>query len=184
MSKFEYIAAALSIVMAFALSEILSGMGRLIRDRQRVRFYWVHVSWMAFAVLWMIQFWWGTWDLRTADFDSFFKLLLILTPFLTYVILAFLLVPTVPAQGELDLQDYYFRNQVWIFMLAGLILIEMTAVRKILGQESLLGLGTTIRTLGVGLATWLAFSKTPRVHAAAVFIGYALLLAFVLSIRP
>lgn len=45
MSHFEYLSVLLSIVVAFAMSEALSGWGQMIRMRDRVRLHPLHLGW-------------------------------------------------------------------------------------------------------------------------------------------
>jgi hypothetical protein len=46
LSRFEYLTAFLGVILAVAAAEILLGVGRLTRERDRVKFYWVHLFWM------------------------------------------------------------------------------------------------------------------------------------------
>ena len=178
MTKFEYVTVVVSIIMAFAISEVLAGVGRLVRERSRVKFYWVHVAWMAYAVLWMLQHWWGIWDYRTVEFTSFFSFLALVAPSLTFVLLAFLVTPKLAPQGDLDLRDYYARNQIWVFPLAALILVELGSLRAMLTDEALLSPRNGVRALALGGAVWLAISQSGRVHAVGVIVGVAGALAY------
>ena len=58
MTQFEYITVFVSIILALAVAEVLAGLGRLIRERDHVRVYWVHVAWMLLVVLTVVQSWW------------------------------------------------------------------------------------------------------------------------------
>ena len=62
MSRFEYLTAFLGIILAVAVAEILLGVGRLTRERDRVKFYWVHLFWMFALLVIMIQRWWASWQ--------------------------------------------------------------------------------------------------------------------------
>ena len=181
MSQFEYVTVVVSIVMAFAISEILSGIGRLIRERSRVRFYWVHISWMALGILWMLMHWWGIWDYRAVEFGGFFSFLALVLPALTFVLFAFLLTPTLAPGSDLDLRAYYARNQRWIFPLAALILVELSLLRMILTDEALLHPRNAFRALFAAGVIWLAASRNARLHALGVVLAFAgaLLYAFV-----
>ena len=149
MSQFEYITVVVSIVMAFAISEVLSGLGRLVRERSRVKFYWVHVAWMVYGILWILQHWWGIWDYRSIEFTNFFSFLALVAPSLTFVLLAFLVTRTLPVDGDLELRDYYRRNQRWVFPLAAVILVELSSLRLALTDEALLHPRNAFRALAV-----------------------------------
>jgi ABC-type sulfate transport system permease component len=47
----------MSIVVAYAMSEVLSGFGQMIRMRDRVRPYPLQLGWSVLVVLLMVQ--WG-----------------------------------------------------------------------------------------------------------------------------
>jgi hypothetical protein len=45
MDPFSYLSVLTSIVLALGITRILSGVGRLLQTRGRVRIYWVHLLW-------------------------------------------------------------------------------------------------------------------------------------------
>ena len=168
----------LSIIIAVAVSEILAGIGRLIRERNRVKFYGTHIAGMVLALLTMILHWWGIWQYRTVEFRAFHQFLALLAPSLTLVIVAFLITPRLPFQGQLDLRDYYFRNQRWTFGLAAVILVEFILLSVAIGDRSVLHSDNGIRALGVGILVGLAFVRDARVHTLSFVVLYLLILFF------
>ena len=158
--------------MALPDLQAFEGQVRLIRERSRVKFYWVHLSWMAYVVLWMLLHWWGIWDYRGVEFQSFFGFLALVAPSLTFVLVAFLITPTLPPEGDLDLRDYYARTQRWVFPLAALILLELSGLRMLLTEEALLHPRNGVRLLAVAGAVWLAVSRDARVHATLVILSF------------
>jgi hypothetical protein len=50
MNAFSYLSVLLSIIIGFGMTQVLTAMGRLIRHRAHVRFYWPSLLW-AFTVL-------------------------------------------------------------------------------------------------------------------------------------
>jgi hypothetical protein len=177
MSQFEYLAVLLSIVVAFAISEILSGWGRLIRRRARIRPYWLLTSWSAIALVVMILFWWSAWDYRTSSW-TFFSFLALLSAALTFVILAFVLTPAVSGASSPDLRDYYFRNRTWIFGLWALVLVQVAAVDLIVARLPLWHVANAIRALGFAIAVSLMRSQTEGIHVALMLASCGLVAAF------
>ena len=114
MSQFEYVTVFVSIVMALAVAEVLAGLGRLIRERDHVRVYWVHVAWMLLAILAVTQSWWVIWNIRSHEFANFFEFLTLVVPRLIFVLVAFLLSPPISSDRPFDLYEYYFRHIRWI----------------------------------------------------------------------
>ena len=64
MSEFEYLSLLVSIIVAFALSEIFAGWGQMIRGRDHVKVYWVHIAATLLVAALIIQFWWSAWQYR------------------------------------------------------------------------------------------------------------------------
>ena len=168
MTQFEYITAFLSIVSALAVAEVLVGLGRLIREREHVKIYWVHVAWMMLVILVLTNGWWSNWRVRAHDFQSYFEFLALLAPTLMMVIVSFLLSPPIESGRSFDLRAYYYRHIQWIaFLVAG----QMTMValfRVVVGVERWLDPVNAIRAVVVGVFLCLGLSANPRLHAAAV----------------
>ena len=102
MSEFEYLSVLVSIVVAFALSEIFAGWGRMIRGRDHVKVYWVHIVATLLVAALIIQFWWSAWQYRELAINFYHYAALLLSP-LTCVLLAFVLTPTDLRRGEAGL---------------------------------------------------------------------------------
>jgi hypothetical protein len=178
MSRFEYLSVLLSVVVGFAISEILSGWGSLIRRRAQLRPYWLLTSWSVLALVVMILFWWSAWDYHTTSSWTFFSFLAVLSAALTFVILAFVLTPTVSEDSTPDLRDYYFRNRTWIFGLWALVLVQVAAVDVIVARLPLWHVANAIRALGFAVAVALMRSQAERVHAALMLASCGLVAAF------
>lgn len=179
MSRFEYLSVLLSIVIAFAMSETLSGWGQMIRMRDRVRVYPLHLGWSVLAVLLMVQWWWGFWEYREVADLGFFGFLAVLSEPITLVLLSFVLMPHPAELGSRDLRAEYFRNRRWIFGLAALLLVELVIVDALVAGQPFWHPENAVRGAGLGLLAALAISDDERLHAALLALAYALLVAFV-----
>ena len=178
-TRFEYLSVLISIVIAFAMSETLSGWGQMIRMRDRLRFDPLHAGWSVLSVLLMVQWWWGFWQYRDVPNVTFFGFLALLSEPLTLVLLAFVLTPH---PGELegrDLRAEYLRNRRWIFGLAALLLIELALVDALVGHQPFWHAENAIRGVGLALLATLAVSSRERLHALVLVVAYALLVGFV-----
>ena len=60
MSTFEFISVLLSIVVGLGLTRLLSGVGRALEMRRKLRFYWVQGVWILNLGLLFVSFWWAT----------------------------------------------------------------------------------------------------------------------------
>jgi hypothetical protein len=71
MGLFEFLMILLSVIIGLALTELLTGVASLLRVRETVRFYWVHVV-LQFGIFFaLLQQWWESWDLAEIEVISF-----------------------------------------------------------------------------------------------------------------
>jgi hypothetical protein len=183
LSQFEYLGVFVSVVVAIAVAELLGGLGRLIRERDRVQVYWVHVAWMVLAILLSIQGWWVTWDLRSHEFTSVLELLVLVLPRLLFVLVAFILSPPIREGETLDLRMYYFRQVRWVAPLLAVQMIAFGAAFALFSVQPLASGPNAARMLAAGVFVYLAFSKNARLHEAAV-VGLGCLLLLFMAVGP
>ncbi len=174
MSQFEYITVFVSILLALAVAELLAGLGRLIRERDHVRVYWVHVAWMLLIILTVTLSWWVIWNLRTHEFTNFLEFLALVVPRLIFVLVAFLLAPPISPAQPFDLRQYYFRHIRWVALLSATAIFGIAFSLTFLGMEEVVSPINGIRIAAVGIVGSLAFSRSPRLHGAAVVMVCAL----------
>jgi hypothetical protein len=179
-TQFEYITALSSIVIAFALSEILSAWGDLVRNRKAVRGYWVHTGWTVLLFLGLIQIWWGTWQYREIEFTSFASLLLLLAAPLTLSFAVFVFAPRLSGEEVVDLRQQYESSRKWFFPLMAVVLAELCAVDWVVAHQPVLHPENLIRGLGIVAVSALASVASPRAHQLALV---ALFLLFFLFVR-
>ncbi|MEE8581978.1 MAG: hypothetical protein V3T33_10370 [Myxococcota bacterium] len=178
MSQFEYLTVVVSLIAAFAISEILASWGKLIRYRRTVRVYWLHISWSALTLLLLIHILWGTWNYRALEF-SFLQLLALVAPFLTIALGIFVITPDVSNTHAPDLREHYFGNKAWFFSIAAAVLVELALVDLYVSGQSLLHPENVVRFAAVPPLLLLARSSNERVHGAAVFILFGLFAVFI-----
>jgi hypothetical protein len=106
-SKFEFNIAIVSIIIAFALSELMAGWGRILRHRPRPRIDWVFAAWSLGILMLGISHWTGLWLYAETTFSSAHQLFLLAAPPLVLVPSAFLLSPEVAGGDELLLRRYF-----------------------------------------------------------------------------
>lgn len=124
---FSYLSVLISIVLGFALTEVLRGLVGVVRARKRAVIYWPALAWAVFSVGAIIQSWWASFGLRGHLAWTFgdFTMVLLQTALL-YVFTA-LVLPDAPRAGEdgepeLDLRANYHAHRRWMFgALIGLV---------------------------------------------------------------
>lgn len=179
MTKFEYLTVLLSIVVAFAISEIVTGWGHQLRSGGRVRGYAVHTLWTVLLLLVTVQYWWGVWNYRDVEVWTFFAFLALVLPAFAIILVAFLVSPVPRGDEVLDLRTYYYGNRRSVFLLAALIIVGFGLADLAVLHQRLLHSENGMRAGAIALLVWLAFSGDERVHVGVLVALYALLAAFV-----
>lgn len=123
MSEFEFISVFVSIVVAFAMAELLMGWGRLIRARGRIRRPFFFIGWTSWLLLLMSFHYLGIWEYQAVDFYNVGQLVMLLLPPIVLVLLTFVLTPELVPGQSIDLEDHYFDVHHWFFGLSILFLI-------------------------------------------------------------
>ena len=178
MTQFEFLTVFVSIVLAFGVSDILSSWGEQIRLRKQVRVYWLHFAWSALLLTLMIQVWWSLWILRERTEWTFIEYLVLIVPFLTVSLIAYLMTPSLQ-DDDRDIKKHYWDNSRWMFSLAAVYMFSATSFRFFIVGDEILRLRNTIQfgafTLVAALAVW----KNEKFHAVAAIIASALLVSWV-----
>jgi hypothetical protein len=67
MTQHEYISIAIAIILGLAITRLLHTAALLIRARDRVVFHWSTALWALSVMIYILQFWWVGWNLRTVE---------------------------------------------------------------------------------------------------------------------
>lgn len=163
MGLFEFLMVLVSVVIGLGLSEILTGGANLIRVRDEVRFYWIHVAFQVGVFFALLQQWWEFWEMEGLGEISFVAVLAVLAPPVFLFLIASLLYPK-HAEGA-DLEAYYFRQSpvLWGLVIAGTL--EGTFLQPLIFREPILHPANISGIPMVALCVVLAVSKSRRVHA-------------------
>lgn len=123
MTEFEFISVFVSIVVAFAMAELLMGWGRLIRARDRIARPAFFIGWTSWLLLLMSFHYLGIWEYQSVDFYNVGQLVLLLLPPIVLVLLTFVLTPEVSGDEKIDLEAHYFDVHRWFFSLSIVFLV-------------------------------------------------------------
>lgn len=126
MSKFEFIMMFISVVVAFAMAELLVGWGKLIRARERISRPGLMAGWSVWLLFIMTYHYLGFWEYSSYDFVRVGPMILVLSAPIMLVLVTFAFTPEIRHFQRLDLEEHYFRNKNWFFfgVLAFLILSQ------------------------------------------------------------
>lgn len=119
MTIFEYIMVMVSIILALALAQLLRAATELITSTGR---YWVHMIWVVFLILLVLQFWWAYWDFNSIQTWSFDAYLSVLLPPTLVFLLACLLVPAQRSENT-DWKAYFRSISRWFYSILFLVIV-------------------------------------------------------------
>jgi hypothetical protein len=102
------------------ITRLLSGVGRMLQSRGRLHFYWVHTLWIVNVFLYIVLNWWilFRWQQQT-QWTFFLFMFLLISPTITFL-LSVLLFPN-PIRENTDLDQHFYDNSRWFFILAALL---------------------------------------------------------------
>jgi hypothetical protein len=180
MSRFEYLSVLCSIVIALGLSEVVSTWGRALRERARVRFYWLHAFWSAFTILLTIQFWWGFWEFRVVEHWSFVGLVAVVSECLVLVLAAIVLLPNLEGARPLDLRVHYFAQCRLYFGLGAVLLLQLALVDAWVGGQPFVHAENAVRLPGLLIAALAAARPSEKLHTAIAVSASVLFAGFLL----
>ena len=175
MSLAEHAIILVSIIVGLGLTDLLGNFSRLVRHRARVRWDGLPLAWALFALLLVVNYWWGLY-LGSAGVTSVTTaaafLAAILLPTLLYLICTSALPEEVPAQG-LDLGESYLAGCRFFL---GLVVAYFVVVSV---QGIMLDGGWTwsavqvLRLLSLAAMSVLLFSRRRWLHWTVAWVSIA-----------
>jgi hypothetical protein len=168
MTQFEFVLVFVSIVIAFAVTDILANWGEQIRLRHQIRHYVLHTAWSVLLLFVMMQVWWSLWQLSERTGWTFPEYLALVVPFLTLALMAYILTPKLDEPGK-DIRSHYFDNSRWFF--------SYVVIGKPINEP-----GSPYRFAGIMLMLVLASWRNERVHVVTLVLAYFLMAAWLAAV--
>lgn len=136
MDEFNYLSVLISIILGLGITQLLTGLGRLINGRAQVRWYWPTVAWAGFLLVIHIQTWWAMFGLRGhSDWNFLAFLVVLLQPILLYLLSA-LIFPDMTGQETVDLRANYYAHAGWFFGLS-MTVVAISLLKDVILNGSL-----------------------------------------------
>jgi len=185
MSAFKHVVVPLGVVVGMGVANIVSGVARMVSDRERVKMCWEHSVWMAALFLWFVLLWWIAWSLRLVPSEkwTFTTLIfLLIGPALLYLASA-LILPAVPGKGELDLgARFAVVGRPFFLCLIGAV-AWLTIAGMWLGGEPFATPARLNQTVGIALLSVGVIRPTKRVSGVIGVLVLVILIGASLTIR-
>ncbi|HEX2188856.1 MAG TPA: hypothetical protein VHG51_08165 [Longimicrobiaceae bacterium] len=165
MSPFEFVSVIISVVIGLGLTHLLTGLVGLVQRGRQVRFYWLHLLWLALLFVSQVFLWWSLWTLQEVRSWTFFSFLLFLLLPVTLYVAAALLIPDAHGEPSPDLRAHYYQVHRAVFGTLAAFTVLLVLYNALL--EGRFRVDVTMLLLGGLLALELgaAASKSPRFHA-------------------
>jgi hypothetical protein len=182
MSSEEYLSVLVSIVIGLGISHLLTGVGNLLVDRARVRFYWVWGAFVLLTFMAYVQLWWATFGLGGEGvLTNFFGFLFFMLPPIGLFLMTVLLLPDFEGEGTIDLRRHYFANHRWFFGIGALVPLLGGIRAVLLSGDPITELDRLFDVFFITLLLTGAVSRSPRVHAILAAISVAAFLAMIVT---
>jgi hypothetical protein len=166
MDAFSYLSVLISIILGLGITQLLTGLGRLLQARAGTRLYAPAITWVAVLLLIHVQTWWTMFGLRGVrgwTFGAF--LVVLLQPALLYLMAA-LAVPEVTAGAPVDLRANYFAHARPFFALTMLLLVVSIAKDLVLDGRLPVPLNLATHVVLFALCAAAATTRRERFHQA------------------
>lgn len=181
--EFQYLAVLLSIVLGLGVTQLLTGVGRLVQARGRVRTYWPTLVWVGLLLLIHVQTWWAMFELRThAGWTLLTFGVVLLTPVCLYLMAALVLPDVAEATGEgcvLDLRAHYYAQTRWFLGAAGGVIVSSLLRPVVMDGRMPLDLDRGLQLVFLALIAAGAVVRRPRYHEAMTAAVAVLLVVYV-----
>ncbi|SHG03969.1 hypothetical protein SAMN04487965_3166 [Microbulbifer donghaiensis] len=170
---YAHIRVILGIVVGLGLTHLLRNLARVVDEPREDRLYWIHLTWVLFAMLYLLHFWWWEFRISHTSRISFFLFLYLISYTLTLYFLCALLFP----EKNSDPKDYrvlFYERRKWFFAVLALVFLIDIGDSLLKGMGYLLGLGHIYlyRNLLFFVACLVAIAtRSPRYHATFAVSG-------------
>ena len=185
MSIFEYVTAALLIILGLGIAELLNDTIGLFRDRHERRPEWISLSWAGIIFAHQMQFLWAIFELNTlVQAWSAFSFIVALLLALLLFSAGALIIPRPSASGTWDPWHRFMQNGRWsLIALSTYNLIAFLANPLFFSVPMWSSLNVPNLVLAVYLAG--TFFLRRRVLWAVSTAGYALFTAYeIVQVSP
>lgn len=103
MDEFGYLSVIISVIIGLSITQLLQGIGQVINARGRIRIYLPALGWAVLLLLIDVQAWWAMFGYRNRHEWTFVQFTIVLFEAIMLYLLAAIVLPNVPNEGEVDL---------------------------------------------------------------------------------
>ena len=179
MDEFAYLSVIISVILGLSIAQLLQGVSQVINARDRVRVYWPTMGWAILLLIIDIQAWWAMFGYRNVHRWTFVQFSVVLLEAIMLYLLAAIVLPTIPNEGEVDLRDNYFRHAGW-FCGSVVVLLLDSLLKTFVISGSLPGkIDLGFHLIWITVAFIAAVTRNERYHKAFICFSFALFIAYI-----
>lgn len=179
MGSFDYLSVLISIVLGLGITNLLTGLAALVRQRGRLIWYWPLAIWMATVFLIHVQTWWALFGLRDMQQWSFAAFLVVLLQPVALFVMTALITPDLSGSGKVDLRIGYFRETRGFFGALLFALLASLAKNLVLSGSMPEGRNLAAHIVFIAIALVGGISRSSRIHAVLAPLGLGLLACYI-----
>ena len=181
MSAFEYLIAFVTVIVGLAVAHALSGLLKIIENRDTARPDWIPMVWTVSLFVWTVFFWWFTFSRTSFAPEDLHVLHLFYT--LAYAgtlyILLGLLYPHV-IEHDFDMAGHFEANRTWFF--SALLVLALVDLGDSV-WTILVGLGRPEALYWIVMTNWVVGSLIAlRVRDRRYNAAYAIVFGVLVSV--
>ena len=182
MDAFGYLSVLLSIIVGFAISQILLGFRGIVLARARVRAYWPTVAWAVLLLLINVQSWWAMFGLRVITDWTFPAFSMLLLQAIAQYMLAAIVFPDFPADQPVDLREHYRLHARWFFGLLIMLLLVSMAKDRVIGGHLPSGVNLLVHLGFMAMSAVAMVVTAERYHKVFSLLGLAIFGAYIVAL--
>lgn len=179
MDPFSYLSVLISIILGLGITQLVTGLGRLIQARARIRFYAPTIAWVVLLLLIHVQTWWAMFGLRSQLQWNFTQFFVVLLQPLVLSLLAALVLPDIGPETVADLRSNYFAHKRWFFGLLVLLLLVSLTKDVVLSGSLPNGLNVGAHVMFIVTSLIAAFVNREWFHRVLAPLNIVLMLTYI-----
>lgn len=179
MSDFEYISVLLSIILGLGITQLLSGIARLVRDGRRLWPAWWVIAIVALLLLVHFQVWWVSFEWRFIKSWTFLSYsAFMILPMLLYVMSYLVLPADLHLDGHELVREFIARRRSFYFVVA-MVPLASFLQQHMFGQPLPLDFDTDVRLFWLALAVPGFLSRRIAVQATLSVAYLATMMVYI-----
>ncbi len=176
----DYLLVFISFIVGYVVTEFFAGWGTMVRNRERVKVYWLHLLWTVNFFFQLMQNWWWLWGnrLKVADHVSYFFFTLA-SPLIFYLITVFLF-PNFKDDKPIDFKEYYYKSSPYLFLLFGLLMFSYFINNIWIKELAITDADNLFSLIGMAFSVLLIFVRNEVFHSIAFVVGSVIFTGYVI----